>query len=219
MNVLVPENRVAWHAGPSFWAGQSGLNATSVGIELEHSDYGQTDYPKEQMQVLTKLAKEIIDRHHIPPENIVGHSDIAPDGKQDPGQGFPWKKMSEEGIGLWYDLKNADKLSDLTVSELLSTIGYPVQGRLLKASCWAFRQRFMPETIPYDDKIAERGEAMYQARQRVGKLPPKEREEILKNTPAIFPPDQEACLTTQGFIKTLRAVAYEYQQAKKRYED
>ena len=212
---LVPESRVAWHAGPSFWAGQSGLNATSVGIELEHSDYGQTPYPEKQIKALIRLAKKIIKRHDIPPENIVAHSDIAPEAKMDPGRGFPWQKMAEAGVGLWYDLKDDDTLPNLTTAQALSVIGYPVQGRQLQASCWAFRQRFMPQTVAYDSGIAERGNAMYLARQKTAKLPPKEREEILKNAPAIFPTDEQACPETPEFLKTLHAVASIYQQARK----
>ena len=211
---LVPEERVAWHAGPSFWGNENGLNWTSVGIELEHLEFGQTDYPIVQIEALEKLAKQIIERYQIRPENIVGHSDIAPEAKMDPGRGFPWQKLAKDGIGLWYDLKDADKMSAMTVSELLSVIGYPVKGRSLEASSWAFRQRFMPEVVPPDDKIGERGEAMFQARQKAADLPAEERAKALAEAPAIYPPNDGTYLTDPDFIKVLRAVAYKYKKIR-----
>ena len=212
---LVPEERVAWHAGPSFWAGETVLNNTSIGIELEHAAFGQTDYPKEQINALEKLVKGILKRHNIRPENIVAHSDIAPEAKMDPGRGFPWKELSQKGIGLWYDLNESEKLADLSVKELLSLIGYPTKGRALEASSWAFRQRFMPEIVPYDDGIAARGKAMFQARQKISSFPPQEREKALTMIPPIYPPNDGTYLTDPDFIKVLRAVAYRYQQARK----
>ena len=215
MQQLVPEDRMAWHAGPSFWAGVQGLNKTSIGIELEHSDMGQTDFPKVQIDALVQLAKDIIIRHHIRPENVVAHSDIAPEGKMDPGRGFPWHQMAEQGIGLWYDIQDADKMpQDMSVSELLAIIGYPVKGRQLTASAWAFRERFMPEKVPYDAHIAERGDKMFLARQQVANLPLAEREKALAQIPPIYPPDDGTYLTDPDFIRVLRAVAYRYQQQR-----
>ena len=212
---LVSEDRVAWHAGPSFWAGLDGLNRASIGIELEHSDFGQTPFPKAQIEAFARLAKGIVERHHIRPENIVGHSDIAPEGKMDPGRAFPWQEMAEQGIGLWYNIEDADKMPDnLTVAELLSVIGYPVQGRKLTASAWAFRERFMPEKVPYDGEIAKRGDQMFLARQKVAKLPIEEREKALAQVPPIYPPDDGTYLTDPDFIRVLRAVAYRYQQQR-----
>ena len=213
---LVPEKKVAWHAGPSFWAGDTALNWTSIGIELEHPQFGQTNYPEKQIKILKELMKKIINKYHIRPENIVAHSDIAPEAKMDPGRGFPWKELAKENIGLWYDLDKANKMQNLTVSELLSIIGYSVKGRALVASSWAFRQRFMPEIVPYDGGIAERGNAMFQARQQALKLPPSEREKFLAETPPIYPPDDGTYLTDSNFIKVLRAVAYQYKKAREK---
>ena len=196
---LVSEDRLAWHAGTSFWAGKEGLNWTSIGIELEHLDYGQTGYPEIQIKSLEKLAKEIITRYKICPENIVGHSDIAPIAKMDPGRGFPWKKLAEQGIGLWYDLNDSKKMLDLNISELLSIIGYDISAGL-KASSWAFRRRFMPETIPYDKDIVKREKEVFEARQK--NIP----------IPSIYPSDLD--LADPDFMKVLRAVAYQYQQAR-----
>lgn len=212
---LLPENKVAWHAGPSFWAKESALNWTSIGIELEHLGFGQTDYPEKQVQTLEKLIKEIIERYQIRPENIIGHSDIAPEAKMDPGRGFPWQKLANDGIGLWYNLKNNEKISNLTVSEMLSLIGYNTNERALEASCWAFRQRFMPESVPIDNKVAEREKEVFKARQKLTKLSPKERGKYLKNMPVIYPSNSGTYLTDPDFIKTLKAVAYQYEQARK----
>ena len=212
---LVPENRVAWHAGPSFWAGTQGLNRSSIGIELEHADFGQTDFPKAQIDSLIHLMKDIIQRHRILPENIVAHSDIAPDGKMDPGRAFSWQQLAEQGIGLWYNIDDADKLPpDLTVAELLAMVGYPVTGRQLTASAWAFREHFMPEVVPYDGDIQKRGDMIFQARQKVAKLPAAEQAKALEQVPAIYPPDDGTYLTDPHFIQVLRAVAYQYQQQR-----
>jgi len=212
---LVPENRVAWHTGPSFWAGVNGLNTSSIGIELEHAEFGQTAFPKKQIEALIVLMKDIVARHHIRPENIVGHSDIAPEGKMDPGRAFPWQQLAEQGIGMWYDISEADKMPEnMRVAVLLATIGYPVKGRQVVASAWAFRERFMPEKVPYDAHIAERGKQMFLARQKVAALPPEEREAALSQVPPIYPPDDGTYLTDPDFIRVLRAVAYRYQQQR-----
>lgn len=107
---LVPESELAWHAGPSFWRGASRLNDTSVGIELENQGYRQTSggriwFPFSQPQIaaLSPLAKDIVQRYHIRPQDVVGHSDIAPQRKLDPGPLFPWKWLAEQGIGAWPD--------------------------------------------------------------------------------------------------------------------
>lgn len=107
---LVPESQVAWHAGQSSWQGMTHLNNISVGIELVNRGYYRTAggnrcdvYPARQITVLTKLLRDIINRYHIPPQNIVGHSDIAPLRKQDPGPCFPWQTLASQGLGAWPD--------------------------------------------------------------------------------------------------------------------
>jgi N-acetylmuramoyl-L-alanine amidase len=105
---LVPESQLAWHAGPSFWRGATRLNDTSVGIELENQGYKRSaagkvwfPFPRQQIATLTPLARDIIQRYHILPQDVVGHSDIAPQRKQDPGPLFPWQALAKQGIGAW----------------------------------------------------------------------------------------------------------------------
>ena len=99
---LVPEERTAWHAGKSWWRGREALNATSIGVEIVNLHGDKNDYPPEQIAALIGLCRGIIARHpDIVPRNVVGHSDVAPQRKIDPGRRFPWKTLAEAGIGLW----------------------------------------------------------------------------------------------------------------------
>lgn len=104
---LVDEGRRAWHAGLSSWYGRSDLNASSIGIEIvNRGPLGNgrwAPYSRAQIATLTVLLRGIIQRHQIKPFNIVGHSDIAPQRKTDPGPAFPWEQLAREGIGRWYD--------------------------------------------------------------------------------------------------------------------
>ncbi|OYW85410.1 MAG: N-acetylmuramoyl-L-alanine amidase, partial [Hyphomonas sp. 32-62-5] len=105
---LVPENRRAWHAGVSTWQGLEDLNSRSVGIEIVNGghDYrapggGLPPYPDAQIAAVIALAREIMAHHAIPPTGLVGHSDIAPTRKIDPGEHFPWPRLADAGLGLW----------------------------------------------------------------------------------------------------------------------
>lgn len=99
---LVPEDRTAWHAGKSWWRGREALNATSIGIEIVNLHGDRHDYPEAQIAALIELCAGILSRHPaIEPRNVVGHSDIAPQRKIDPGRRFPWKMLAASGIGLW----------------------------------------------------------------------------------------------------------------------
>jgi N-acetylmuramoyl-L-alanine amidase len=99
---LVPEECVAWHAGRSHWRGREALNATSIGIEIVNLHGDRHDYPAQQIAALIELCRAILARHPaIEPRNVVGHSDIAPQRKIDPGRRFPWKTLADAGIGLW----------------------------------------------------------------------------------------------------------------------
>lgn len=102
---LVPEERRAWHAGASFWQGERDLNSASVGIEIVNPghEFGYRAFPKAQIAALVDLIGEIRTRWEIPNDRIIGHSDIAPARKQDPGELFPWKTLAAAGHGLWVD--------------------------------------------------------------------------------------------------------------------
>lgn len=100
---LVPEEYRAWHAGKSYWAGEININARSIGIELANPGHsnGYRPFPKEQMMALIELSRDIIGRHAIPTKRILGHSDIAPSRKMDPGELFDWRYLAEQGIGFF----------------------------------------------------------------------------------------------------------------------
>lgn len=100
---MVPEDREAWHAGKSAWRGEEGVNARSVGIEIVNPghEFGYRPFPDAQMRSVAALSRQVIEKNEIPAWNVVGHSDIAPGRKSDPGELFPWKWLAEQGIGLW----------------------------------------------------------------------------------------------------------------------
>jgi N-acetylmuramoyl-L-alanine amidase len=100
---LVAEARRAWHAGVSSWAGRADVNSCSIGIEIANPghDHGYPDFPKRQIAAVTALCRSIFTRHQIPADRVLGHSDVAPSRKQDPGEKFPWKVLADSGIGLW----------------------------------------------------------------------------------------------------------------------
>jgi N-acetylmuramoyl-L-alanine amidase len=100
---LVPEEFRAWHAGASCWAGRRNVNDVSIGVELVNPghEFGYRDFPDAQMAALETLARDILERHSIPPERVLGHSDIAPGRKQDPGERFDWARLAGAGIGIW----------------------------------------------------------------------------------------------------------------------
>ena len=162
---LVPEQQLAWHAGPSFWRGATRINDTSIGIELVNRGYRRTPTGPEwqpftvaQMTALEALLRDIARRYAIPPENIVGHSDIAPQRKQDPGPCFPWQQLAQRGLGAWPDSRRvqfwlAGKAPHAAVPAeqvltLLSRYGYPVSdgmsAREQQKVIAAFQMHFRP---------------------------------------------------------------------------
>ena len=100
---MVPEDRRAWHAGVSHWAGATDINARSIGIELVNPghEFGYRAFPEEQIAALIPLCHSILVRHPIPSARVLGHSDVAPTRKQDPGELFPWARLAKAGIGRW----------------------------------------------------------------------------------------------------------------------
>lgn len=113
---LVDENLSAWHAGESSWYGRTFVNPRSIGIEIVHPGWARNNsgelgplFPAAQIDAVIKLTREVAKRHGVAPENIVGHSDVAPLRKQDPGPAFPWKKLAQSGVGRWFDEAAAAK--------------------------------------------------------------------------------------------------------------
>lgn len=144
---LVAENRRAWHAGQSFWRGKTNINGRAIGIELVNPghEFGYRSFPRAQMAALIELAKEILGRHPVPACNVVGHSDIAPRRKEDPGELFDWKRLAAEGVGIWPTgkLREGEREDPAGEAEkLLAAIGYETVD--LEKSVIAFQRRYRP---------------------------------------------------------------------------
>ncbi|MGB0343858.1 MAG: N-acetylmuramoyl-L-alanine amidase [Coraliomargarita sp.] len=157
---LVPEDKRAWHAGVSQWGKDSNLNNSSIGIEIVNPDGNLHPFPEEQIQAVVFLARQIVQRYGIDPVNVVGHSDVAPGRKIDPGSLFPWKTLYDNGIGAWYDEADVEALrktitavpSVQQVKTDLRTYGYGVDATAVaddayKAVVNAFQRHFAPERI------------------------------------------------------------------------
>ena len=165
---LVPDLYTAWHAGKSVWKNYSSLNKHSIGIEIVNPghDINYKKFSKIQLAALVKLSKFLIKKYKINSKDILGHSDIAPERKKDPGEKFPWKLLSKEKIGYWHNLnqneliknrnlKTSSKEKNLFLTNLFK-IGY--QKKFLYNSNFnrisfdqiiskAFQRRFRPEII------------------------------------------------------------------------
>jgi N-acetylmuramoyl-L-alanine amidase len=153
---LVDEARRAWHAGVSSWAGASDINARSIGVELVNPGHtcGYRPFPAAQMTALSALAKAILARHPIPPGRVLGHSDVAPARKRDPGELFDWRALAAAGIGLWPDAPGpADPAPGIAeIQAQLARFGYavPRHGRLddeTRAVLAAFQRHFRPAAV------------------------------------------------------------------------
>ena len=159
---LVDEARRAAHAGVSHWRGHDGLNDRSIGIEIVNPghDHGYPDFPVLQMAVVCDLCLEILSRHPIPARNVVAHSDIAPNRKDDPGEKFDWEGLAQNGVGLWPDgvpdlgIRGVvrDAVSLAPVRAALAQIGYGVapEGALdpaLSIVLRAFQRHWRPEAV------------------------------------------------------------------------
>ena len=131
---LVPEDLRAWHAGAGAWQGRADVNSRSIGIELVNP--GDRPFPEPQMAALEALLARIMARWGIGPAGVIGHSDMAPDRKIDPGPRFDWHRLALQGLAIW-PAGNAD---DLPLAESLTRIGYPEDPARLAA----FRLRFRP---------------------------------------------------------------------------
>lgn len=173
---LVPPPYRAWHAGISYWRGKTKLNDISIGIEIVNPghEFGYVPFPEAQISSVIALCKQLQTDYQFPPFHIVGHSDIAPLRKQDPGELFPWRKLAEEGIGLWheqeFDVFTTVPLlfpSDqgdavLTLQKKLFSLGYEVTFNstfddVTEAVILAFKRHYCPETLgKYWDSWSEK---------------------------------------------------------------
>jgi N-acetylmuramoyl-L-alanine amidase len=138
---LVDEAARAWHAGESYWGGQHDLNSASIGIELDND--GLEPFFDAQLQTLLALLADLKSRYNIPAANFLGHADIAPGRKADPSRLFPWKRLSEQGYGLWCDPPYAAVPPGLDTEVLLQALGYSVWN--IDAAISAFKLHFAPD--------------------------------------------------------------------------
>ncbi len=146
---MVPEEKRAWHAGDSSWRGNQRINSASIGIEIVNPghDLGYRPFPDEQIEALIPLLADIKERHGITRGNVVGHSDIAPRRKQDPGELFPWGKLARLRLALPRPTKNLMDPNWTNGGFLLALerFGYDVSDPM--AAIVAFQRRYRPELI------------------------------------------------------------------------
>jgi N-acetylmuramoyl-L-alanine amidase len=145
---LVPEPMRAWHAGAGEWAGVTDVNSRSIGIELANS--GNAPFPMAQMAALERLLHGIMDRWSIPPHRVIGHSDMAPGRKQDPGPRFDWRALALQGLSVWPD-DRCRREDPAAFVPMARAFGYPdVAEDILLA---AFRLRFRPWAVGPADAL------------------------------------------------------------------
>ena len=209
---LVDENMVAFHAGLSSWHEfETGINAKSVGIELQNSAMGNKPYTKAQIKSLIELSKQIINRHKIKNSNIVGHSDIAPFRKPDPSKFFPWEDLAKNGIGIWPEIKKIpesfDSLPKKDVEKMLHKIGYNTID--LTSALYAFATRFMPHKVSVNANIIKKEAEIFAYWQ---KIKSSDIAQNLKNAPKIYPQSAENLFKDRELIARLREVSEAYER-------
>ena len=155
---MVEESQRAWHAGLSYWEGETNINARSIGIEIVNPghEWGYTNFPEKQMDAVMGLSQRILSRHAIPAHRVLGHSDVAPERKEDPGEKFPWKRLAEEGVGLWVDSDSSqpcDAFYDIVaLRDGLCAFGYDAAGKAevddkLLRIITAFQRHYAPHRL------------------------------------------------------------------------
>jgi len=166
---LVPEARRAWHAGVSAWKGETDINAHSIGIEIVNPGHGlgYPDFTEPQIRSVILLCRDLVARLPIPPDHVLAHSDVAPARKDDPGEKFPWRRLCEEGVGLWVEphpIAAGPRLAAGDKSEAVSKLqawlkeygyGIPITGKYDKMTeivVTAFQRHFRPTRV---DGIAD----------------------------------------------------------------
>lgn len=150
---LVPEDKRAWHAGVSYWAGESDINSASIGVEIVNPghEFGYRPFPLEQMQAVLTLCQGVQMRHNI--KRVLAHSDVAPERKQDPGELFDWHWLAEGGVGLWPDPTQEEfeqakdiALRDYDVMKLFTAYGYNPSAAYIDIVS-AFHRHYLPQTF------------------------------------------------------------------------
>lgn len=146
---FVDENQRAWHAGVASWREHTDINARSIGIEIVNPghEFGYRPFPEVQMQAVAALGREIIARHHIAPRNVIGHSDVAPARKTDPGELFDWAWLAGQGVGLWPSSYQLPVVSCQLVPEKLHAYGYTAADATPEQLIAAFQRHFRPELV------------------------------------------------------------------------
>ena len=175
---LVDERARAWHAGESRWGATVDVNSASIGIELDND--GFEPYPPALIEALLKLLADLRQRHHVPAANVVGHSDIAPTRKRDPGPLFPWRRLAEHGFGLWCEPPFAPASPGFEPLLGLRAIGYDTRDP--EAAISAFRLHFAP-TLPADAPL-ERDSALIQCLIAASLAPPDDEKAAKARSPA-----------------------------------
>ncbi|MEM9205973.1 MAG: N-acetylmuramoyl-L-alanine amidase [Pseudomonadota bacterium] len=182
---LVPENERAWHAGVASWKGADDINSRSIGIEIAHPGDPSIPYAAEQIEAVVSLCKSIVERNNIVPENLLGHSDVAPGRKIDPGEHFPWQELYEAGLGHWVEpapIQDGRFFIEGDIGQpieayqsMLALYGYGVEAtghfdQRTKAVTHAFQQHFRPETV---DGVADSStmETLYRLLKALGRDP------------------------------------------------
>ena len=161
---LVPDLYIAWHAGISHWQNYRSINKNSIGIEISNSghEYKYSKFNEKQIKSLIKISKLLVKKYKIKSQFILGHSDISPDRKKDPGEKFPWKHLSKRKIGIWHNLsqnkllkEREKKIKDTDKNIFIKNlykIGYSKNlksknNKYLKILTTAFQRRFRQELI------------------------------------------------------------------------
>ena len=162
---LVSEDARAWHAGASRWAGLGDLNSASVGIELDND--GQSPFTDAQIEALLRLLADLTTRRQIPPHLVLGHGDIAPTRKSDPGVLFPWRRLADAGFGLWPRASLAPPPAGFDPWAALRLIGYDLRdpAAALRAFHRHYRGHENPGWQPGDAEI------LYDLQQQLMQLP------------------------------------------------
>ncbi|WP_428407978.1 N-acetylmuramoyl-L-alanine amidase [Hyphococcus sp.] len=149
---LVDEPMRAWHAGVASWKGEGDINARSIGIEIVNPghEWGYRDFPAAQIEAVVDLLKDIRTRHNVRPAHVLGHSDVAPRRKEDPGEKFPWGRLAKEGLALAPYVGPADAGLAISYEDALTAlyeIGYDAPKGDHAAALLAFQRRFCPQSL------------------------------------------------------------------------